>query len=166
MTKEKIGKFMFYSVRTAGLLLFLLVPWASYIGFELVTGNLSSISPCLAVNAGLWLVPGRVRGWRQRLLLGCGSAIAVAVSVMRFYGHIVPENGMELNMWSMNDTYERCGYLLSTALSLKYIVKIRAGAGQSAADALQPVPPKSVKGASGDPFHRLLRGRRDVLWMG
>ena len=208
MTKEKIGKFIFYSVRTAGLLLFLLVPWASYVGFESVTGNLSSISPwlaslnilwitvlylavlgltgttriavplvsfglffwslaeyfvmsfrgtpvmvweifavgtamtvaenyvyeitdtmrqvwyvLLAVNAGLWLVPGRVRGWRQRLLLGCGCAIAVAVSVMRFYGHIVPENGMELNMWSMNDTYERCGYLLSTALSLKYIVK-------------------------------------------
>ncbi len=77
----------------------------------------------LAANGVMWLFPVRVKNWRQRLFLGAGCAVAVVSSVMQFYGHTVPDNGMQLNMWAMNDTYDRCGYLLSTALSLKYIGK-------------------------------------------
>ena len=30
---------------------------------------------------------------------------------------------MGINMWAVNDTYDSCGYILSTAMSLQYVVK-------------------------------------------
>lgn len=77
----------------------------------------------LGINLILLFCPIRVKGWRQRLLLLAGGGGAAACFVMLFFLRIVPQNGMEINMWSMNDTYTTSGYILSTAISMKYIVK-------------------------------------------
>lgn len=77
----------------------------------------------IAVNAIAMLCPVRVRGLKRRLLLLAGGSGAVACFAMQFFLRIVPQNGMEINMWSMNDTYTTSGYILSTAISMKYIVK-------------------------------------------
>lgn len=77
----------------------------------------------LGINVLLMFCPIRVRGLKQRLLLLAGGSGAVLCFAMQFFLRIVPQNGMEINMWSMNDTYETSGYILSTAISMKYIVK-------------------------------------------
>lgn len=77
----------------------------------------------LGMNLVLLFCPIRVKGWRNRFLLLAGGGGAVACFVMQFFLRIVPQNGMEINMWSMNDTYTTSGYILSTAISMKYVVK-------------------------------------------
>lgn len=77
----------------------------------------------LGINVLLMFCPIRVRGWKHRLVLLAGGSGAIACFVSQFFLKIVPQNGMEINMWSMNDTYETSGYILSTAISMKYVVK-------------------------------------------
>lgn len=75
------------------------------------------------LNLLLLFFPVRLKGWRKRLaggLVGTGAAVGF---IFYFYTGIVPSQRLEINMWEMNSTYNACGYLLSTAVSLKYIVK-------------------------------------------
>lgn len=75
----------------------------------------------LLMNLVLWFVPVRVKGWKQRvplcaggfiLAFGCGSFLFTRIA-----------SSMEVNLWMINDTYENCGFFLSTAASIKYMVK-------------------------------------------
>lgn len=76
-----------------------------------------------ALNVLLWFFPVRVRGWRKRLAVGIVGISCAAGFAANFYLQIVPSKMLGINMWAMNDTYQQYGYLLSTAVSLKYVVK-------------------------------------------
>lgn len=76
-----------------------------------------------ALNVLLWFFPVCVRGWRKRLAVGIVGISCAAGFAANFYLQIVPSKMLGINMWAMNDTYQQYGYLLSTAVSLKYVVK-------------------------------------------
>ena len=77
----------------------------------------------LAMNVFLWFAPRRVRGWKLRLAVGGGMAAAIAGYGAWFFAFLVPSWGLGINMWAINGTYQEYGYVLSTAVSLQYVVK-------------------------------------------
>lgn len=77
----------------------------------------------LWLNLLVLICPARLRWWREWLIGGMAFAGAAVGFVCYFYLSIVPGQVLEINMWEMNDTYEYQGYVLVTAISLKYIVK-------------------------------------------
>lgn len=86
----------------------------------------------LGMNLALWRVPIRLKGWKIRCLnLACG-AFLVYFGVSVFYRGIMPGTGMVVDLWSLSDSYESNGFLLSSAVSLQYMVQ-DAPAGYSAA---------------------------------
>ena len=52
-----------------------------------------------------------------------GFCIGTAALCFGFYNAVVPIHQLGINMWSVNETYNSCGYILSTALSFQYVVK-------------------------------------------
>ena len=71
----------------------------------------------------LWFFPVHVKGLKKRLVFG-GTCIGTAAAfVFGFFHSVVPAHQMGINMWAVNDTYDSCGYILSTAMSLQYVVK-------------------------------------------
>lgn len=81
---------------------------------------------CLAVlimNIALWFMPRRVKGWKARLAAAGGIAAAIGGFAMWFFTSLVPGWGLGINMWAVNSTYQEYGYVLSTAVSLQYVVK-------------------------------------------
>lgn len=77
----------------------------------------------IVLNLLLLFAPIRAKGWRRKLACGAVSTGAAAGIILYFFNSVVPGRGLEINMWEMDSTYRSCGYLLSTAVSLKYIVK-------------------------------------------
>lgn len=97
-----------------------------------VSGNYSFVIThemkyaCAAVflmNVALWFMPRRVKGWKLRLAVGGGVAAAVSGFAIWFFASLVPGWGLGINMWAVNSTYMEYGYVLSTAVSLQYVVK-------------------------------------------
>lgn len=76
----------------------------------------------LVLNLVLWFFPVRVKGWKKRVLSGCGGIGMAVCFGAYFFMRTVPLKGLEINMWAMSDTYQQYGYILSTAVSLKYMV--------------------------------------------
>ena len=77
----------------------------------------------LLMNVFLWFTPRRVRGWKLRLAVGGGIAASIAGYGAWFFAVLVPSWGLGINMWAINGTYQEYGYVLSTAVSLQYVVK-------------------------------------------
>ena len=84
----------------------------------------------LALNAGLFFCPVRLMGRKKRLAFGGAGAFLIGGFVLTFYGWMVPAWDLCLNMWEISDTYEKEGYMLSTATSLRYM-KAEKPAGYS-----------------------------------
>lgn len=84
----------------------------------------------LVLNLALWTVPVRLKGWKLRLgALGAGGAVIVGC-VWFFFSSLVPGWMLGINMWEVETTYREYGYVLSTAISLQYVIK-RPPAGYS-----------------------------------
>lgn len=77
----------------------------------------------LWLNLLVMIFPAQLRWWKEWLIGGIGFAGMAIGLVCCFYMKVVPRQRLEINMWEMNDTYQHQGYILSTAVSLKYIVK-------------------------------------------
>ena len=77
----------------------------------------------LLMNVFLWFTPRRVRGWKLRLAVGGGIAASIVGYGAWFFAVLVPSWGLGINMWAINGTYQEYGYVLSTAVSLQYVVK-------------------------------------------
>ena len=77
----------------------------------------------ILMNIALWFMPFRIRGWKLRLAAGAGTAAAIGGFAAWFFTSLVPGWGLGINMWAVNDTYKEYGYVLSTAVSLQYMVK-------------------------------------------
>ena len=77
----------------------------------------------LVLNILLWFVPFRAKGIRQRLTFTGGSVGLAAGFLLFFFAYILPQWKLGINVWAVNETYKEYGYMLSTAVSLKYVVK-------------------------------------------
>ena len=82
------------------------------------------IAGCMLVlvNALLWFVPIRLKQIRYRVINGLLSAGMVCMGVYGFYGTIMPKMGLVVNLWSVNDSYRESGFILSSAVSVQYMV--------------------------------------------
>ena len=76
----------------------------------------------VVVNVLLWFVPIRLKQIRYRLINACLCVGMVCLGVYGFFGMIMPKMRLTVNLWSVNDSYSSKGFLLSTAVSLQYMV--------------------------------------------
>lgn len=77
----------------------------------------------LLMNVVLWFAPRRVKGWKPRLAVGGGTAAVIGGFAAWFFISLVPGKGWGINMWAVNETYQEFGYVLSTAVSMQYVVR-------------------------------------------
>ncbi len=91
--------------------------------FFLTSQMILSFLILIAANLVMWQFPLYVKGLRRRLISGGCCAGAIAAYSLFFFGYILPDWRLGLNVWSLNETYKEYGYMLSTAVSLKYVVK-------------------------------------------
>lgn len=77
----------------------------------------------LLMNVILWFAPRRARGWKLRLAAAGGAFAAAGGFAAWFFLSLMPGHGWGINMWAVNDTYREYGYILSTAVSMQYVVK-------------------------------------------
>ncbi|MBQ2401791.1 MAG: LTA synthase family protein, partial [Lachnospiraceae bacterium] len=74
------------------------------------------------VNVLLWFVPIRLKQIRYRVVNGLLCAGMVCMGVYGFYGTIMPKMGLVVNLWSVSDSYRESGFILSSAVSVQYMV--------------------------------------------
>ena len=72
---------------------------------------------CGSYRAGLKVEAPSGSGRRHNCLIAAYGAW--------FFAVLVPSWGLGINMWAINGTYQEYGYVLSTAVSLRYVVKKR-----------------------------------------
>jgi phosphoglycerol transferase MdoB-like AlkP superfamily enzyme len=76
----------------------------------------------IVLNVLLMTGPIRVRNWKQRLAAavgGIGGAVAIG---MTFYLYYMPHYHMQINQWELPVTYEKNGYVVTSAVALQYVV--------------------------------------------
>ncbi len=91
--------------------------------YVLTNAMKAAILAVLAMNVLTWFVPVRAKGWKKRLGLGAGCAGGSAVYCLVFFLHFMPAWDLGINMWAVNESYQYYGYVLSTAISSRYIVR-------------------------------------------
>ncbi len=67
--------------------------------------------------------PKRVKSRKKRLVYAGGYVGMAVTFCVWFYTALIPDYGLEINMWEVNETYQEYGYVLSTAVSLNYTVQ-------------------------------------------
>ena len=89
--------------------------------FDLSPEMIRAIGLVVFLNLVLFLCPVRLKGKKLRLMAaGAGTAV-IAGFVLFFYAWIVPVKDLCLNMWDVSSTYGSLGYMLSTAISVRYL---------------------------------------------
>ena len=91
--------------------------------YVLTNAMKAAILAVLAMNVLTWFVPVRAKGWKKRLGLGAGCAGISAIYCLVFFLHFMPAWDLGINMWAVNESYQYYGYVLSTAISSRYIVR-------------------------------------------
>ncbi len=100
--------------------------------FDLSPEMIRAIVLTLFLNVVLFACPVRLKGKKLCLAAaGAGTAV-IATFLLGFYGWLVPVKDLCLNMWDVSSTYEGLGYMLSTAVSVRYL-KAEKPSGYSAA---------------------------------
>lgn len=77
----------------------------------------------IGANVLLWQVPVRLKGWKTRAVNGICCALAVYAGAMGFFNVLIPKMGLAVNLWSITESYEENGFLLSSVVSLQYMTK-------------------------------------------
>ena len=82
------------------------------------------LSGCALVvmNILLWFVPIRLKQIRYRLTNAIICVGMVCLGVYSFFGMIMPKLGLTVNLWSISDSYNTKGFLLSSAVSVQYMI--------------------------------------------
>ena len=91
--------------------------------FEFSAAMKQSALILAAANILLFFFPFKVKGLKHRAALFAVCAALTGSFCYTFYAKIVPAKNLELNLWNINDTYIEDGYVLSTAVSMRYVVK-------------------------------------------
>ena len=97
-----------------------------------VAGNYNYTPTLMMIICGLLLIMWnvlaqfvfvRVRGRKKRITVFGASAGAAAVFIGCFYSFMIPGLSLEVNLWDPMTSYAENGYILSSAISIKYLVK-------------------------------------------
>ena len=78
-------------------------------------------------NALAQFVFVRVKGKKKRAAVFSVSAGAVAAFIACFYNFMISGLSLEVNLWDPTTSYAENGYILSSAISIKYLVKKAPG---------------------------------------
>ena len=78
-------------------------------------------------NALAQFVFVRVKGKKKRAAVFSVSAGAVAAFIACFYNFMISGLSLEVNLWDPMTSYAENGYILSSAISIKYLVKKAPG---------------------------------------
>ncbi len=73
-------------------------------------------------NLLFWYFPVRIQRLRSRMFTAAGCIVAVFLGIQVFFGAIMPRMGLVVNLWQINDSYKENGFILSSAVSLQYMV--------------------------------------------
>lgn len=76
----------------------------------------------IGMNVILWFFPLRLNDLRHRLINAIACVGVVCLGGHSFFGTIMPGMGLVVNLWSVKESYEECGYVLSSVVSLQYMV--------------------------------------------
>ena len=98
-------------------------------------------------NALAQFVFVRVKGKKKRAAVFSVSAGAVAAFIACFYNFMISGLSLEVNLWDPTTSYAENGYILSSAISIKYLVK-KAPGGYSQAK-IQEICDKYVDSEKG-----------------
>ncbi len=86
----------------------------------------AEMKQALTVLAGLDLLailcPFRVKKLKHRGMLFGICALTVVLFCCHFYENIRPRENYDVNSWDVESSYESYGYVMATALSLRYVV--------------------------------------------
>lgn len=77
----------------------------------------------LLMNVFFWFFPVRLKGMKARLLTAAVGLFAVWGGVSLFFGTIMPQMGLTVNLWYLEESYKANGFVLSSVVSLQYMVK-------------------------------------------
>ena len=97
-----------------------------------VAGNYNYTPTLMMIICGLLLIMWnvlaqfvfvRVRGRKKRITVFGASTGAAAVFIGCFYSFMIPGLSLEVNLWDPMTSYAENGYILSSAISIKYLVK-------------------------------------------
>ena len=72
-------------------------------------------------NGLFWFFPVRVKGWKKRSITALAGAAGAYLGVIFFYQGVIPQMWLEVNQWAIKESYEENGFVLSSAISAKYI---------------------------------------------
>ncbi len=91
--------------------------------FDISDKMIQAAKAVIGANIFLWFFPVHAKHLKMKLVLRGFCIGTAAAFVFGFYNAVVPIHQLGINMWSVNETYNSCGYILSTALSFQYVVK-------------------------------------------
>lgn len=77
----------------------------------------------LLMNLIFWFFPIRLKGIKARFSAAAVGLFAVWGGVSLFFGAIIPKMGLAVNLWSLEQSYEENGFVLSSIVSLQYMTK-------------------------------------------
>lgn len=75
------------------------------------------------MNLIFWFFPVRLKGLKVRLLTAVIGLAAVWGGARLFFDQMVPRMGLAVNLWYLEESYGTNGFVLSSAVSLQYMVK-------------------------------------------
>ena len=100
--------------------------------FKLSDAMIEGLIVLITVNILLLFFPFRVRRLKSRLELFCGCIALILGFNFAFYKYIMPEKDYQINVWDIDASYTEYGYMLSSAVSMKYVfVKPPTGYSQA-----------------------------------
>ncbi len=95
---------------------------ASNYVFSISTEMKQAASVLLGLDVLAVLCPFRVKKLKQRGGLFGICALSVVLFCGHFYKSVCPRENYDINSWDVESTYEDYGYLMATAVSLRYVV--------------------------------------------
>ena len=93
----------------------------------------TAIASVTSLNIALFFFPFHVKGLKKRLAALATGAVYTCGYTAFFFYVLMPKYNYEINVWDLNSTYEQYGYMLSTAISSRYVIKrLRAATARPA----------------------------------
>lgn len=87
----------------------------------------TAIASVTSLNIALFFFPFHVKGLKKRLAALATGAVYTCGYTAFFFYVLMPKYNYEINVWDLNSTYEQYGYMLSTAISSRYVIKKAPG---------------------------------------
>ena len=100
----------------------------------------------LLLNVLFWFFPVHISGWKKRGITAAAGTAGVWLGVCFFYQVVIPNMWLEVNQWAIKESYEENGFVLSSAISAKYIFV---------------TPPEGYSAERLDAIYEELKGRMD-----